>query len=449
MTVVPCVEIPPDGPYWLTNVRLPLSLLDETVTYREAIAALAAPPFAEELVAADVAIDQGRIQAIAPVGTASPDHPPVDGHQGLVWPCFVDMHTHLDKGHSWNRNPNPTGTFRGALEAVFKDAAQHWTAEDLYRRMDFGLRCSYAHGTKALRTHFDAFGPMAATALAVIGRLQQEWAGRLEIQAVCLVSGDYYLTPEAETLADQVAGAGAILGGVLYPNPDLHAQIDRVFELARDRQLNLDLHTDESLDPEEMSLRYVAETKLRHDFAGEVVCGHCCTLSVQAPEVMAETLRLVKAAAIAIVSLPMCNLYLQDRQPHRTPRYRGPTVIHELAQQGIPVAIASDNCRDPFYAYGDHDGLEVFTQAVRIGQLDRPIGAWVRTLTQTPADLMGLPHAGRLGLGQPADLVIFKARTFNELLSRPQSDRVVVRQGRAIDPTLPDYAELDDVVGLA
>jgi cytosine deaminase len=31
-------------------------------------------------------------------------------------------------------------------------------------------------------------------------------------------------------------------------------------------------------------------------------------------------------------------------------------------------------------------------------------------------------------------------------LSRPQADRIVLRQGRPIDTTLPDYRELDDLM---
>ncbi len=48
--------------------------------------------------------------------------------------------------------------------------------------------------------------------------------------------------------------------------------------------------------------------------------------------------------------------------------------------------------------------------------------------------------------GAPADLVIFRARSWTELLSRPQSDRVVMRAGKAIDTALPDYRELDDLM---
>jgi cytosine deaminase len=144
----------------------------------------------------------------------------------------------------------------------------------------------------------------------------------------------------------------------------------------------------------------------------------------------------------------MCNLYLQDRQQGRMPRYRGVTLLPELRQFEVAVALASDNCRDAFFAYGDHDMVEVFNQSVRIGQLDRPIGDWPQAVTRTPAQIMGL-DVGLIGEGRPADLVVFKARNLSELLARPQSDRIVIRQGTAIDTTLPDYAELDAVVGIS
>ena len=68
-------------------------------------------------------------------------------------------------------------------------------------------------------------------------------------------------------------------------------------------------------------------------------------------------------------------------------------------------------------------------------------------MAATPAEVMRLDSAGVLAVGGPADLVIFKGRSFTELLSRPESDRIVVRDGRAIERDLPDYAELDDLMG--
>jgi cytosine deaminase len=130
----------------------------------------------------------------------------------------------------------------------------------------------------------------------------------------------------------------------------------------------------------------------------------------------------------------------------KTPHWRGVTLLHELKAHGLKVAIAGDNVRDPFYAYGDHDMLETFAQAVKIAHLDHPFGDWIRAVTAVPAEIMQLGQAGRVGRGAPADLVVLAARDFSEMLSRFQADRVVIRQGRAIDTNLPDYRELDDLV---
>ena len=91
----------------------------------------------------------------------------------------------------------------------------------------------------------------------------------------------------------------------------------------------------------------------------------------------------------------------------------------KLAAAGVPVAVASDNARDPFYAYGDLDPIEVFAQAVRIAQLDSPLGGWARVVTATPAGVMGTGISGTLGQGRNADLILFRARSWSELLSRP------------------------------
>jgi cytosine deaminase len=122
------------------------------------------------------------------------------------------------------------------------------------------------------------------------------------------------------------------------------------------------------------------------------------------------------------------------------------TVLHEMKARGLRVAVAGDNCRDPFYAYGDHDMLDTFAQAVKIAQLDHPFGDWIASATATPAAIMGLSERGRIRPGVPADLLVLKARNYSEMLARRQADRVVIRNGRAIDTALPDYRLLDDLM---
>ena len=429
--------IPSSERYWLKNAHIPVSLLENEGFSTQT---------AEGLTLVNLEINDGNINRITSTIPPEDNIPVIDLKKKIVFPCFVDMHTHLDKGHSWQRCPNHDGTFDGALKMALEDSRQEWRLEDVYRRMEFGVKCSYAHGTAAIRTHIDSFGQQAQISLTALGELQRQWAGKITLQAVSLVSLDYYQTSEGAALADKIAEFGGILGGVAYTNPDLQAQIDITFKLAQERGLNLDFHLDENGDPDSTCLAAIARTAIKEQFSGQIICGHCCSLAVQSPEIIQETLNLVKNAGIAIVSLPMCNLYLQDRQEEKTPFWRGTTKVKEMKKAGIPVAFASDNCRDPFYGFGDHDGLEVFTQAVRIAHLDTPYADWVNSVTLTPANLLGLPHLGRIKTGLEANLLIFKARYFSELLSRPQWDRLVIRRGLSIDTTLPDYQELDDLV---
>ncbi len=385
-------------------------------------------------------IDDGRIAA------HDDPAPGIDMKGAMVLPAFIDMHTHLDKGHIWPRSPNPDGTFMGALTTVGADRAARWTADDVAARMDFSLRCAWAHGTRAIRTHLDSIPPQDAISFPVFSQKRSEWAGRIELQAACLIgAGDFSIDGPFRQTADLVAAHGGVLGMVTYPLPDVRDRITAFLRMAAERGLSADFHVDETMDPASNTLRMIAEAVLETGFAAPVVVGHCCSVSTMAEAEALATLDLVAKAGLHVVSLPMCNLYLQDRIPGRTPRGRGITLVHEMKARGINVSFASDNTRDPFYAYGDMDMVEVLREATRIGHLDHSGTDWVQSVLTNPARAMRLEAPG-LAPGAPADLVICKARTWTEFFSRPQADRIVMRSGRVIDRTLPDYADLDPLM---
>ncbi len=392
----------------------------------------------QDLQSCDVHVRAGRIHAVA--ASLPPADISIDLAGSMVIPGFVDLHTHLDKGHIWPRIINPDGTHLSAQQAVKTDRELNWTAEDVYARANFGLRCAYSHGTVAVRTHLDSLGAQLAITWPVFRRLRDEWAGRIALQGVSLVPLDAYATSFVEDMADAVADAGGLLGGSGALQPEAPALIRRVFDLAVDRNLDIDLHVDETGDPAAHTLRLIAQETIKRKYHGRVSCGHCCSLAVQSLSQVAETIALVADAGLTVISLPMVNLYLQGRRAG-TPLWRGITLLHELRAAGVRVVIASDNTRDPFYGFGDLDLVEVFREAVRIGHLDVPVGDWLASVTSQPAAVMR--HHYGLHPGQPADLVVFSARSYSEWLSRPQSDRIVLRSGRAIDTTPPSYRELD------
>ena len=433
------LDLPSSGWYVLANPRIHSSLTTADIGSTDE----------DGFALVDIAIADGKITGIAPRRDKPVPPRAVDLAGRIVFPCFVDCHTHLDKGHIWPRRPNPDGSFMGALEAVGADRAANWSAADVEARMEFALKCAFAHGTKSIRTHLDSISPQETISWPVFETMRERWAGRIDLQAVCLLGIDG--VREADWfagLADRVAAARGVLGAVTYMVPDLEPLLDRVFETAIERGLDLDFHADETDDVSAISLKKIAEKALEHRFEGKILVGHCCSLARQPDADVLDTLDKVARAGVAVVSLPMCNMYLQDRRSSgTTPRWRGVTLLHEMKARGIPVAVASDNTRDPFYAYGDLDMLEVYRMATRTLHFDHPVADWPKTVAATPADIMRLQDAGRLAVGAAADLVVFRGRSWTELLSRPESGRIVVRDGRAIEAAVPDYAELDAVVG--
>lgn len=409
------------------------------------IPVIAGPADVEGLVALDIALEGGRIARLAPAGMLGDAGPRLDLKGRLVLPGLVDIHTHLDKGFIWKRAPNPDGTFDGAMNAVAADRAAHWSEDDIRRRFDFALRCAHAHGTVAVRTHLDSDGPRAAAAWRVFSEMRESWRGRIDLQAVGLIAIDGVLDDgRFAQLLNLVREHGGRLGSYTYVTPSLTVGLARLFDAAERFGLGLDLHVDER-DRHGRGLAALARMAVDRRFEGPILAGHCCAMAVKDAHEIDHTLDLVAQAGIAVVSLPMCNLYLQDRHPGRTPRWRGVTLLHEMKARGVPVMVASDNARDPFYAYGDLDLAEVYREAARIAHLDHPHGDGPALIARTPAVHMGL-EAGMLAPGGRADLSIFPARSLNEWLSRPQPDRTVLRGGRAIDTTPPDYAELDDLM---
>ena len=387
---------------------------------------------------------------------------------GLTLPCFADLHTHIDKAFTCERSANRTGSLTGADRSTAADAA-FWDGADVGARMDFSLRCAAAHGTACLRTHLINMTPrQVGLTWPAFAKARAKWAGVVELQGVSLVALSFFRDEAAAAaLADTVAAHGGALGAAVCcaedgGDPadewttcarDRHALLDRMFGLAGARGLDLDFHTDENGNAGATGLVDVCAALLRAraatpPFTGRVVCGHCCALAAYPPDRLGAALAAARGAGVTVVSLPLVNAWTQDRDraASRTPRWRGLTTLRELEGAGVPVALASDNVRDQFYAYGDYDLLEVLREGVRGGHLDCPYGSWAGSVTAVPARAMGLGDThGVLRVGGGADLVAFKARSYSELLARPQADRVVVRRGAPFPTALPDYAELAHV----
>lgn len=141
--------LPQSSSYVVRNATVPLALA-------QGLSGPKPRPDRDGLVLLDIHVVSGRIGRIQASSEGDPEQaqlePIADLGGGMVFPTFVDMHTHIDKSHTCERSRNPTGSLSGADKSTAGDLA-FWDPEDLERRMDFSIRTAYANGTSALRTH--------------------------------------------------------------------------------------------------------------------------------------------------------------------------------------------------------------------------------------------------------------------------------------------------------
>lgn len=359
--------------------------------------------------------------------------------RGTLLSAMVDAHAHIDKSFTVQEVGAARGDLFAAIERNRENRAQ-WSADKLRARMQRALRELWSAGTRAMRTHLDWPGAETPASLAVFEQLRHQWQGRIELQFVSLTPLDAFADREVgDRIAHTVRGSGGVLGAFVYRNEGIVHKLGRVFDLAEELQLALDLHVDEGLDTAATGLRTIAHLAIARGFHGRVTCAHACSLSVQSDAIAHDTLALCAQAGMHLIALPTTNLYLQGAWD-RTPVARGITRIREAAEHNIRVSLATDNVQDAFYPYGSYDLMETFGLGVQMAHL-APADDWLDAITISPARAMGLAWDGRIGPGCPADLVVLAATGEHELLNAHGRRRTVIRAGRALEAPAPASAD--------
>ena len=316
----------------LRRVTVPLACLTDE--------SLRAAADAEGAVSCDVTLARRRLRR-APrprAGSAAEagHDATLDARGSMLWPAFVDAHTHLCKTHAVPRCRNPSGSINDALACEVTDQPRWIEPGDVERRMDFALRSCLHHGTRAVRTHLDGTNApdaaMRQRIYDVFDAKRAEYESRgIVLQGVANLYLPLYAdAPEmaARHAADAASHAGVVLGAycgdVSHGEPGAtDAHLDALFALASKHGLDVDLHIDENNNPDCCGVRVLCgalERARERGYDGSVVLGHVTSLALQTAEVQAEVVaRLAKLAPVHVVCNPFTNLGLQDRRGRTRP----------------------------------------------------------------------------------------------------------------------------------
>lgn len=361
----------------------------------------------------DVTLAAGRVQSVsAPRGGADG----VDLSGFLLSPAAVEPHAHLDKAFLADVVTNETGDLMGAIVAM-RSIRARLNPEETLERAERAARLLAANGVGAVRTHADTTLDNGLTSVSALAALRERVADVIDVEIVALcgwpVVGRHGADQRA-LLADALDAGADLVGGCphLEDDRDTRAATEALLAIAAAHGRDVDLHTDETLDPSAVGLADVAEA-VSAGFPHRVTASHCVSLSMQPEARQREIAEAVAAAGISVVALPITNLYLQGRD-HQQAMPRGVTAVRALREAGVNVAAGADNLQDPFNPLGRACALET-------------AGLMVVTTHVLPHEAWSMvTDAGRIALGQepfgvepgaPADLVAIRADSIRQAIA--------------------------------
>lgn len=352
----------------------------------------------------DIGVADGKIATIQKELCAEGQEYNLDGR--MVTSGFIESHIHLDKSCILDRCKSNKGDLDEAIQEV-ANAKAAFTAEDVYARGKQTLEKCIVNGTTHMRTQLEVDPVIGLRGLEGVRALIDEYKWAIDIE-VCVFPQEGLLNnPGTDELMVQALKHGCtVVGAAPYTDSDPHGQIDRIFELAREFDVDIDMHLDFGPDPGALDLDYVCELTDRFDYGQRVTIGHVTKLSAVPPIRLREIARKLAAAGVALTVLPSTDLFLMGRhQDHAV--MRGVTPAHVLLAEGVNCSLSTNNVLNPFTPFGDCSLIRMANLYANIAQVGRreDIIECFRMVTSRSAALLGLDNYG-VRVGNPADLVV-------------------------------------------
>src|SRR5689334_16039453 len=225
----------------------------------------------------DIGVANGKIAEIAPVIASDAPHEAAGGR--LVTAGFIDTHIHLDKSCILDRCQLTEGTLQEAIAQVAA-AKSGFTEDDIYARGRRTLEKAIVQGTMRMRTHVEVDPRVGLKGFNAVRRLKRDYAWAIDLE-ICVFPQEGLLNdPGTDELLVAACEQGAdLIGGCPYTDTNPHAQIARIFEIARRFALDIDFHLDFDLDASRMDLDEVCRQTAAHKYGGRVAVGHVTKLS--------------------------------------------------------------------------------------------------------------------------------------------------------------------------
>ena len=355
----------------------------------------------------DIGISDGRIVAIEP-GLAA-EGETIDAKGGLVSPGLVETHIHLDKSRILDRcSPSPD---RGVdhmqrVAAVKPD----FTVEDIYERARATLEQCLLHGTSHMRTHVELDPNVGLQGFKALQKLAEDYRWAIDLELCVFIQEGWTNSPVADANIVEALKQGApVVGGAPGYDPDRAGQIRRIFELARDFDVDVDIHLDVGTEAEDMDIHLVCDLTDEMGWGGRVAIGHGAKYAFMPPDELRDLGKRLGDSGVAVTVLPATDLFVvgRDRTHGVT---RGVADANALIDSGANCSLSTNNILNPFTPFGDCSLTRIanlYANIIQRGGRDE-LTQCFEMLSSRSAKLMRCEDYG-VAVGNSADLVVWNA----------------------------------------
>ena len=382
---------------------------------------------------ADIGITGGTIAAVGQLNAEAGRV--IDATGDLVAPPLVDPHFHMDATLSYGLpRVNASGTLLEGI-SLWGELREIATVDEMVER---ALRyCDWAvsMGLLAIRTHVDTT-PDHLRGVEAMLEVKRRVAPYLDLQLVAFPQDGLYRAPNGRENLIRALDMGCdVVGGIPHFERTMQDGADSVKDMARlaaERGLMLDIHCDETDDPNSRHVETMAAEVARHGLGARAAGSHLTSMHSMDNYYVSKLLPLIAESGMTAIPNPLINITLQGRHDSY-PKRRGLTRVKEMQAMGITVGWGQDCVLDPWYSLGTGDMLDVAFMGLHVAQMTHPaeMARCFTMVTENNAAIMGLQGYG-LRPGCVASLIVLDAGNPVEAL-RLRPDRLcVISKGKVV-----------------
>ena len=376
----------------------------------------------------DIGIDKGRIVAIEKYLAA--DGKVHDAKGNLACPGLIETHIHLDKSRIIDRCAPQE---RSKLSPVFgvTPIKPAMTVDDVHERAKKTLEECIKHGTTRMRTQLEVDPGIGMRGFEGVQSLIDEYKWAIDIEICVFPQEGLASYPGTEELVIEGLKRGAkLVGGAPRYDKDEHGQIRRIFEIAREFDVDIDMHLDVGNTPDNLNIYLVRELTEKYKWGGRVTVGHMAKLSLMPPAEVAVLAKSLADTGVAVTVLPTTDIFLMGRDRDHSV-VRGVADANHLCDHGVNCSLSSNNILNPATPYGDCSLIRIANLYANVVQIDRShqIRECFNMLTERSARLLNLKDYG-FKAGNPGDVVIINAETPEQAIAEIAQPLAAFKNGK-------------------